>query len=1435
MLKPFDDHIDQLAFVYAYSGLKKDHDNRIYSIAAAILDTETPRRDFSSHIHYTLSTERERYYSNISKEILLSAPPREEVFPKLKEFLRDQKFLFAFNNHNNISDTLTFTGNIPIIDLSFAAEFFLPHIESYTPKAIWEYLFKKNHETISFTAVEMIDLSIEFVKHICGEELNDRAFPRAASIRYYLKKSDTLFGKVFTHVATNHTKYFSGLIHPCSTADTENWEQFLENSMAISPENNEKQPYKKIPLDNLEYTYRALAGSNKDIKYRESQLGYATHIAGALNDKAILTIEAGTGTGKTQGYLIPVMEFLYRNPNAHIAISTYTKNLQNQIFQREVGITKSINKLYKDIPVALLKGKSNYICVEKLGNMHEEELQGKKLLAWLYLLNVVFHFRDADGDAVGDKVKSYLEDGFSFYQLQNEISSKTGCDHKHIKCPAQIVTAEAFFARLVITNHFKLALLDSEPYLVGRFKNYIIDEANHFENAVRHAFGIEVSSRDIIDSVEYIESALKKIAPRATGDYAKNFEKVFSAITKTQREILLLGNTLRSINQNGDIGEINELPNDRTASEEGGIQNNIISLRSFLKEIIEHLKFLKNNDTCILLEIVSRKAERIKAVLDQLNDYAESLAEIEKSFIYLNNIIAYQVFHRNWFLILQPVDVAELIKQNIYSKRDSIIYTSATICRDHNFEMFKRIVGLSLIIPPAEQNMTKELRFVAIPSPFPRDIMEVFVHKAAVNGSFKNKGIWVDTISKIIPELVKKNRGRSLVLFSSYDDLSLIVERISEEITSAGYPLLVQQNGYQTNNISDEFRAIKESVLFGVDTFWYGVDYKGDTLTQVIITRIPYPSPSNPIQMARKRMMSSADYRARYFYDTDIKMKQGIGRLIRSEKDRGKVVVLDSRYLSFCRQWSGQSEGDVNFHHDITNKKTDLSTSSSAIIREKSMGEIFESKKSDSFADRQSTEDHLPIKAAELTNDESKLVREPIYEEKTEQKEVSERKNYISPAQEEICRVEEQQEEYKSGLNVLNYPLSPANWSPGDDDRLISEYDQDRTIEDLSNMFQLDSDFIHARLKRLIMNEDELDKNAAVKIDQTQKIQTSDMTDSAISAPPDDPYNKDLLNHETSKELLSTSKIASLLKMNNAKLFSILLKNNFIQKSKGEGYKLTELGKEIGGTYKFTSDNSSYIVWPEDVIQNDAFRKLIPSIQQEDEEIILSQSQEQNKAYSLDEIREKHPKAYEKWSPEEDDKLLKEYAQGRKIQELAIMFQRNDGAIRARLKLLSVNEQEKSSQKIEHHANTFDKSKATEVTGPPQDTKSVELPMNKEAAGSQTSKKGTIARKKSLYFILAGIVCICFIVITVLFFVSKEDDRQIKTIHSTKETQQTKAIESKVEKKPVEGVWIKGNINLKGEKIYHMPGQEYYRVTQPEEWFETEEDAVKAGFRKSRL
>ena len=144
--------------------------------------------------------------------------------------------------------------------------------------------------------------------------------------------------------------------------------------------------------------------------------------------------------------------------------------------------------------------------------------------------------------------------------------------------------------------------------------------------------------------------------------------------------------------------------------------------------------------------------------------------------------------------------------------------------------------------------------FKAIPSPFLKDQMEIYVHERAVSGSYHNKKAWLDAVIDILPELIRKNKGRTLVLFSSYFDLEQISKPIAEMIEDAGYPLLIQKQGVSTKTLCDEFRAIKESVLLGVDSFWYGVDFKGDTLTQVIITRIPFNHPSSPIQLARKRI-----------------------------------------------------------------------------------------------------------------------------------------------------------------------------------------------------------------------------------------------------------------------------------------------------------------------------------------------------------------------------------------------------------------------------------------------------------------------------------------------------------------------------------------------------------------------------------------------------
>jgi ATP-dependent DNA helicase DinG len=345
----------------------------------------------------------------------------------------------------------------------------------------------------------------------------------------------------------------------------------------------------------------------------------------------------------------------------------------------------------------------------------------------------------------------------------------------------------------------------------------------------------------------------------------------------------------------------------------GHISTHLGNLREAIGRIEANLEWVKDEDICRMLKVQARTRERLKITLSDLAEQGETLRAIAGTMVSENRLAAYEVFLRHWSLISQEVDVAELIRMNLYSDTRGIVYTSATLCQDGSFDPFKGVAGLDRPFFLDEQmTRTREFRFVSLPSPFAEDALETIVPPDAVGGNYRNKGVWLEAVTRLLPGLILKNRGRTLVLFSSYRDLEAVADRIAGEITAAGFPLLIQQSGYPTGNLCDEFRAIKESVLFGVDTFWYGVDFKGDTLTQVIITRIPYASPADPLQRSRRRMMSPADYRQRYLYDTYIKLKQGIGRLIRCETDRGRVVILDSRYPLFREQTSlpGGPAGD---------------------------------------------------------------------------------------------------------------------------------------------------------------------------------------------------------------------------------------------------------------------------------------------------------------------------------------------------------------------------------------------------------------------------------------------------------------------------------------------------------------------------------------------
>ncbi|OPY89491.1 MAG: putative ATP-dependent helicase DinG [Syntrophus sp. PtaU1.Bin208] len=659
-----------------------------------------------------------------------------------------------------------------------------------------------------------------------------------------------------------------------------------------------------------------MADGSPGFKFRETQLEYARHVTEALNDGAVLTLEAGTGTGKTQGYLIPVMEYLRLNPDVRVMISTYTKSLQDQIYSREIPRTVELERDYREIAVALLKGKSNYLCAEKLNSAFEEDLKGVQLLTWLYFAHLIFLFRQADGETVGERVGRYLNVSPYFRQLQSEISAKTGCTGSHFLCPAQVALAEARSAHVVITNHHKLALIDLDEELSGLFRNFIIDEANHFEQAVRNAFRLAVNSREIMDIVAYLELALQRISRKAAGEVETAIGQCYELLSEFQQAIQIFGNVLRTIFPASTKGEILELPTSHVAYPDGDIEKVLRLFADLLKTLVRSLSFLKDPDTSRALRILPRSQERIKNALSRLFVEAENFLLLEKTIRSENMVAACQLYSRHWLLMVHAVDVSGLIQRHVYNKRDCVVYTSATLRQRNRFDDFCKIVGMDCPDGERATSASKEdeqpvlldrekraFRFAALPSPFSREAMKMILPKRAVNGSYENKQVWLKSVADLLPELIRQGNRFGLVLFSSYADLEAVALQTGDEIVANGFPLLIQTIGQPTGNLIDEFRLIKESVLFGVDTFWYGVDFQGDTLTQVIITRIPFPFPFDPLQIARKKMLPAKEFWNRYYYEAMIKLKQGIGRLIRSENDRGRVVFLDSRCRHFEELW----------------------------------------------------------------------------------------------------------------------------------------------------------------------------------------------------------------------------------------------------------------------------------------------------------------------------------------------------------------------------------------------------------------------------------------------------------------------------------------------------------------------------------------------------
>lgn len=899
MFRPFTNPIHDIAIVFGHERSLSNGEKRIYSVAALRITQDATVSEFTSHIRSEKLRAREYAHSQISESKLRNAPDEITVSGHLQDFLEGIEHVVGYVPNGHIISLEPLCNNERIIDAALLADYFMPWAGAATAKSLWEYLHKQERQKVSFSALEGAQLCQQLLEHLFGTVLNDTSFPAACALRHYLRASNTLFGTFCCHLLENYGGYFgSSLITPASKPDFADWQQFLDTVPKKEKESVQQDGFHELPEDDIQQLYEQLAHKRKGYSVRQPQVEYASHVAHAINTNAVACIEAGTGTGKTLGYLLPVMEFLKRNPSQRVAIATYTKSLQKQLYGNELDSCRELFGQYDDIPVALIKGKSNYVCAQKLNDILSPLMDGLEMLCWLYFANICYHYRIADLDDMTPRMRAYFDEGRTLSNIAQEVSAKNGCYSTHKQCPGNIVTAEAAQSRLVITNHNKLVLMEHDPQLSDLFKHCIIDEANHFEDAVRTTLSPEVSTSDIVFYCRYLREQCRKLilAPSTPEAVEHQAEAVVSEIAYTMTKIDGLRDQFKQMNQGAAFGAV-PVTASHTAFTKGDAAKDLEILGKHLERIQDFSAFFTGKKAKEL-PMGYKTISRCRTMRTLLQEVSANLTSIRKGLHEDGTWSSIHVFPRNWLLCGGKVYMGAFIRETIIKQRDTIILTSATLTHQASFTPYRRTLGLGKgdrVFFSDPEAPPKPCFVARVAPPFVPDFSLV-VPSDAPSALYEYKKQWLEYTLTVLPKLIEYNDGATLVLCASYEDLEALRKNL-EATYDGSYPLLFQRKGEPATALIEEFRTTRESVLFGVETFWHGVDFPGNTLTQVVITRLPFPAPNSPLMDARKRFLQDGVFWERYRYETAIKFRQGVGRLIRRETDSGLVVVLDNRLL----------------------------------------------------------------------------------------------------------------------------------------------------------------------------------------------------------------------------------------------------------------------------------------------------------------------------------------------------------------------------------------------------------------------------------------------------------------------------------------------------------------------------------------------------------
>jgi ATP-dependent DNA helicase DinG len=612
----------------------------------------------------------------------------------------------------------------------------------------------------------------------------------------------------------------------------------------------------------------------KGFEVRVQQAAMAAAVARALTEQRHFIVEAPTGVGKTLAYLIPAL--LYATRGGHKAIfSTHTKNLQDQLLQKDLPIARAV--IGTDADVAILKGRRNYLCTTRLEHtigiapsLFPEEGVGQlvRIQEW--------SLRTRDGDLEGLDFMPQADVWDAVCSEQGVCSSGVCGSH----CFFQRAKQRAREAPAVIMNH---ALFFSLMGIAGGTDYYlfpddfvILDEAHTLEGVAGAGIGTKITQRQVILAIHkfYNPATKKGFFPRRK---KKSVALCAKAETASDEFFMLVARTARALgtDQGREAGFRHDVRIRSPRIVADSISDHLLALESAARAAEEDCDdiFRKQEISAARTAVQSLRAG-ITAFLDQ----------IERDMTYWVELP--QAEGKNVALCAAPSDIGQVLGPQLFRKGSSVIMTSATLSVNDSLEYFESRVGAAgtdglILDSPFDHARRMKISIAA-------DIAE------------PETEAYTRELPGWIMQSIDRTQGKALVLFTSAALMRSVAAALAGQVSKRGLTLMVQGIDGQRHQLLEEFKRDVHSVLFGLDSFWMGVDVPGEALEHVIITRLPFAFPNHPLVEARLESIASRGGNSFLEYtlpEAILKFKQGAGRLIRTREDKGIVTVLDSRIV----------------------------------------------------------------------------------------------------------------------------------------------------------------------------------------------------------------------------------------------------------------------------------------------------------------------------------------------------------------------------------------------------------------------------------------------------------------------------------------------------------------------------------------------------------